>query len=211
MSVVEKIYASAKAMQGLSKSIIQKAERYHLAKASPDFGSAVSQIKEMTEIEKKFLPLKLVTPQAMLPASVDAKTESMYQHNTRAIEHANKALLFSGQARASKLVDAREEIRSGINDAEDVLGIKRDVTDKLIRHQLLPTAANSNEIISTKLIPSIKKFHEINSKIAKIIDPNDSIRIDANLTKQVLKQNSIGFFPIIADPPRRFRIYMEFI
>jgi len=211
MAVANHICANAKLMQGMSKSIVQKAERYHLAKAAPEFENAVTNLKDMLKIEGKFLPLKSVSPNDVIPRSFDTKLDSMYTHNNRAIEHASKALLFSGPARAREIVSAREEIRSGINDAQDVLDTTRAVTDKIIGRQIIAKAMNANRVIAGELLPSISKFYEINEKISKIIDPNDAIRIDRNLTKQMVKQNGIDLSSFTVVLPQRRFIYNEFL
>ena len=192
LSVSDKICANAKLMQTISKSAVDKAERNHLAAASPDIHEGVNQVSAIVGVAKKFVPIKPVN--AILPKEMGPELEKAFSHANAALEHAQKALLFTGAARAREVVDCRDELRSVLDHEQNVLALKREVTDHEIALRIVPEQVRIDKIIQKELLPKLQKFKIVNDKILKVIDQNRSITIDERLTKKVTKQS---YLPLV--------------
>ena len=192
MSVADKICQGAHTLQSLSKNVIDRAERHHLALASPSFKLGVANVSKILAIEKKILPIQTVPPKDIVPQVMDSELESAYQHNNRAIDYAEKALTLNGSARAREVVDVRDQLRTVLDKEQDVIDLKRMFTDKKLVTEIAPRNLRLNKIINEELVPEILKFKEINDKILKTVDANHSIQIDTGISRKVMKQSGFG-------------------
>ena len=211
MSVANKICENAKTLQTISKNVIDKAERHHLALASPEFKLGVENVARIVGIEKKIFPMKTTPVEEVVPQAIESELESAYQHNNIAIDHAQKALDLGGSARAREVVDVRDELRTVMDRAQDVMDLKRIVTDRKIAKEIVPRNVNLNNVIAKELIPEIEKFEGINRKILEIVDQNNSIQIDTGITRKVLKQSSFGKILVLGNMAMKRQEFSNFL
>ena len=187
ISIAQKICEGAKMTQQLSKSFVEKAERYHLARAVPEMNAAVKDIQSVMKISSKIFPIKTGDIEQIAPVSMSKHLDAAYRHNKAAVSHAKNALKLFENARVREVISAREDLRSAIGHEQDVLDMIRTNTDREIRQVLAPRLVSVNSTITSKLVPAVTKFNEINRKVLDIIDPNSSIKIGSNIANQSRK------------------------
>ena len=191
LSVSDHICQNAKALQSLSKSAVDKAERVHLANASAAIHRGVDNIRDVIALERKFVPYKFAPVGEVVPVSVDRALEDAFAHSNRAIDHAEKALTLSGSARTREIVDVRDELRNVLDRERDVLLIKARVTDKAIHDQIVPQNTRISAVIAHELFPKLKDYSGINDQILAEVDPAHANGIVLGLSKKVATQRGL--------------------
>lgn len=193
LSVSDKVCQNAKLLQALSHSVVDKAERSHLAATAPAIHEGVNHVARIVDIEKKIIPLKSVSANTLLPPrSVDPELEAAFTHSNAALGHAERALLLSGSARAREVVDIRDELRNVLEHEQNAMALKTAVTDKQIAEIVVPENARIVKVVSQELLPQLGQFKSINDKILRAIDRNGAITIDEQLTRKVTKQSGFA-------------------
>ena len=187
ISIAQKICQGAKMTQQLSKSFVEKAERYHLARAVPEMNAAVNDIQSVMKISSKIFPIKTTDLETVAPASMSRHLDAAYRHNEAAMLHAKNALKLYENARVREVISAREDLRSAIGHEQDVLDMIRIKTNREIDQVITPRMFGVNSTITSKLVPAVTKFNSINRKVLDIIDPNNSIKIETNIGNQSRK------------------------
>jgi hypothetical protein len=197
MTVADKIALNAKSIQDHSKNVVEKAERAHLAKASPVIHEGVGKIKSILEIEKRVIPYKPVSVEDISPRKIGTDLGEAYVATSNAIDHAENALSLSGSARSREIVDLRDQLRSALDSQRDAVRIQRNLTDSAIRDELIPFNLQVSKVVTKDLIPAMKSFEENNEKIIKEIDRGRVNDIMHRLELK-MKARSIEFAPLVS-------------
>jgi hypothetical protein len=185
ISIAQKICQGAKMTQQLSKSFVEKAERDHLARAAPTMKLAVEDMKKILSVSSKTFPIKTQPVNQVVPRAMFKHINDAYKHNQAAVVHAENALKLSENARIREIVSARDSLRSAIGDEQDVLHLLGTQTGRQLQTVIGPNLTKANSVIDSQLIPAINKFNLINKQVLKIIDPNDSKQIAAQISSQI--------------------------
>lgn len=192
LSVADKIGESAKTVHGMSKNVVERSERAHLAKASPALHEGTLAIKKMLDIERKLLPIKPIIAKEIVTPDVDKELEDAFAQTSRAIDHAQRSLSLSGPARAREIVDVRDQIRNSLDYEQEAMSAKTTVMDPAIETTVLPYSAGIPKVVLDELVPALKAFKVVNAKIVTDVDPSRAYDITERLGRQVLKQSSLG-------------------
>jgi hypothetical protein len=211
MSVADKIALNAKSVQQLSKNVVDKAERVHIAKASPALHDGVGKIQGILEIEKQIIPFQKISVKKILPKTIDEDLGNAYVATSEAIDHAENALTLSGSARAREIVDMRDQLRSALENQQDAVFTKTQISDAVINQKVKPFNLEIANVAVKKLIPSLKSYSENNKKIIEQIDGKGQVHnIMHRLEAQVAKQSSIFFPAYLAHVAERQVRYAQF-
>ena len=210
ISIAQKVCEGAKMTQKLSKSFVEKAERGHLARAAPQMNSAVNDIRSVMKSSSKIFPLKTVSPNQISPKQISVHLDSAYKHNLSAISHSENALKLTENARVREIVSARDELRFANANEQDALDILQTKTGRLLHSEIAPKFRSVNIHIQSKLVPAVKKFNLINRKVLDIIDANQAMRINSELTRKFTAKSEMSFSYIPPFETQRIK-YIDFL
>lgn len=203
LNVADKIAANAKALQETSKSVTERAEKMHLARASPAVHEGVLRIQQIIDNEKKVMPFRPVVSQLVIPAKFTKTLGEAYVATRNAIDHAEKAMSLSGAARSREVVDLRDQVREGLDDSAKAVRIKELVIDPEINDKIVPFNLQVGKVVAQQLIPAMRSYNVANRHIIDQIDVNRVQQIMHHLERQVMKQSCINS-PIFTINRRQF-------
>ena len=191
LSVAEKICEGAKSVHAMSKDVVERSERAHLAQTFQPLHEGTESIRKILGIIRGMHLTKPIRANEILPRTIDNDLELAFARNSRAIAHAQHSLSLSGPVRAREVVDVRDQIRNSLDYEQDAMATKATVVDPAVDNTVIPYTTSIPKVVSKELRPAIQAHERFNDAIIEKVDPSRALHIIEGLSNKVLKQSSV--------------------